>query len=197
MMSHHAQSLRRVAGDQNALSLRQQMADEISDGVRLAGSRRALNQDASVFFQLLRDANLFGVGGFAEQNVYTGFGYGILGSLRLGGFGIRNRRFFTNNIKEGPRQVLAGSKVGKNSFNRGGVTQRAGTEENDRVAANAGIELFTVRRAFFNEFATRRELHDHALQEIRSGAVIKRMKAALLDLLTAAADGATVHVSHG
>src|SRR5690348_5128759 len=148
------------------------MADEISDGVCLAGARRALNQDASVFFQLLRDANLFWVGRFAEQNVNAVFGYGVFRSLLFGRFGHWNGRFFANNIQERPRQVLSRTQISKYAFNRGRITQRASTQENDRVAADGGIKLFTRRRGFFDEFAARRKLYDHTLEEIRRCPVI-------------------------
>ncbi len=43
VMADHAQGFGRMAGDQDTLSLRQQMANEISDGVSFARSGRALH----------------------------------------------------------------------------------------------------------------------------------------------------------
>ncbi len=68
MLAHHAQSLRRVAGDQDALALGEQMADEIADGVSFPSARRALHQNSSVFLKLLGNSDLFGVSGFAEEH---------------------------------------------------------------------------------------------------------------------------------
>src|SRR5215467_8505169 len=148
------------------------MADEVSDGVGFAGAGRALNQDASMLFQLLRDANLLRVGGLAQQNVHAILSHRVFVRFRLYGLFIWNRRFFANNIKERPRKVLAETYVGENAFNRGGITQRSGPQKDDRVSTDTGIELFTARRAFFDEFAARRKLHHHALEEIRRGSVI-------------------------
>ncbi len=45
------------------------MADEIPDGVSLSGSRRTLNESPRREIGPLGDANLFGVGLFAQQHV--------------------------------------------------------------------------------------------------------------------------------
>ena len=68
VMANHAQRFGRVAGDQNAFSLRQQVANQVSDGVGLARAGRTLNEDTSVLFELAGDANLFGVGGLTKQD---------------------------------------------------------------------------------------------------------------------------------
>jgi len=42
-MAHHPQRLCGVTGDQNALALGQQMADQIADGMSFSGTWRALH----------------------------------------------------------------------------------------------------------------------------------------------------------
>ncbi len=73
MMAHHAQRFCRMAGDEDALSLGQQVPNEVSDGVRLSRAWRALNQHATVLLELLGNANLLGIRGFAEKNLGVGF----------------------------------------------------------------------------------------------------------------------------
>ncbi len=116
-----------------------------------------------MLFELPGDANLFGIGGLAEQNFHAGLRHAVFSGFGLGGGGLGNGRLFSNNIKERPRQVLARSNVGENAFNSGSKTQSARTQEDDGGAADARIGLFAMRRSVFDKFASRRELHDHAL----------------------------------
>jgi hypothetical protein len=68
-MPHHAQGFRCVAGDQNTLAVRKQMADKIADGVRLSSPRRALDKHSTMFFQLLCDSYLLRICGLAQEDV--------------------------------------------------------------------------------------------------------------------------------
>src|SRR5690349_5851650 len=103
-MPHHTQRLRRMARDQDTFPLRQKMTNQVANSVRLAGSRRALHEDASMFLKLLSNTDLFRVGGLAEQH----FSFRFKGSIRgLLGAGIRDGRFLSDNIKERPRQIFS------------------------------------------------------------------------------------------
>ncbi len=168
------------------------MPDEIADGVGFAGAGRTLHQHAAVLFQLLGDANLFGIGGFAQENFCFRLGEPARGCVRFDG--IRNGRFFSHNVQEGPRQIFAGAQVRQDALDGRGETQRARAQKDDRVAANAGILLFAGGRAFFDEFASRRELHDQPFQKGGGGAVEQRMESSLLQFLAATADCTPIHV---
>src|SRR5260370_28051569 len=72
-MAHHAQCLCRVAGDQNALALGEQMADKIADGVSFSRARRALHQNPSMFLELLGNSDLLGIGGVSQQHLALPF----------------------------------------------------------------------------------------------------------------------------
>ena len=65
-MANHAHRLCRVTGDQNALALSQQMADQISYGMRLPRAGRALHQNASMFLKLLGNSDLLWIRRFAQ-----------------------------------------------------------------------------------------------------------------------------------
>src|SRR5205085_12511124 len=96
-----------------------------------------------------------------------------------------------------PRQIFARAKICENALDSSGKTERTGAQKDDRVAANARINLLTSRRRIFDKFPPRRELHNHALQKIGSRAVIQRMKRALLQFFAAASDRASVHIRRG
>ena len=194
VMADHTQRFRRVAGNQNTFSLRQQMPDKIADGVGFAGAGRTLHQHASVLFQLLGDANLFGIGGLAQENFRFRLGKAARGCVRFGR--VSNGRFFAHDVQERPRQIFASAQVRQDAFDGGGETQRAGAQKDDRIAANARIVLFAGRRAFFDEFASRRELHDKPSQKRGGSAVEQRMESSLFQFLAAATDRASIHVGH-
>ena len=60
-----------MARDQNAFSLRQQVANQVADGMCLSSSRRTLHQNSSVFFKLLGNANLLGQ--FSDAKAPAGY----------------------------------------------------------------------------------------------------------------------------
>ncbi len=126
-MAHHAQRLCGVAGDEDTFSLSQQMADQISDGVRFSRARRALNQDAAVFLELPGNANLLGVSGLAEKNCGVGFAVAI--RRRIGFSVVRKGRFLANDIQERPGQIFASAKVHQDAFDSGGESQSAGAQK--------------------------------------------------------------------
>src|SRR2546429_10022281 len=87
-----------------SFSLRQQVADQITDGMCLARAGRTLNQHAAVLFKLPRDPNLFGIGGPAEQNAHA-----LLRPCGFGGFrtcplSLRGWGHFPHTTLGGPRR---------------------------------------------------------------------------------------------
>ena len=58
-----------MGGDKDALSLCQQMAEKICNGVRLAGTGRPLHEDTISASELSGDFKLLTIGRFAQQNV--------------------------------------------------------------------------------------------------------------------------------
>src|SRR4029077_6012975 len=76
-----------------------------------------------------------------------------------------NRRFFSNDIQEGPRQIFARAEVRKNALNRSGKSQRARRQEQDWVSSNARVVPLGARRALFKELSARGQLHDKPLQK--------------------------------
>ena len=59
------------------------------------------------------------------------------------------------------------------------------------------IIRFTGRRAVLEQFSSGGELNNQALEKSGGRAIDERMKAFLLQLFAAAADGASVHLGHG
>src|SRR4029077_13645908 len=47
LAAHHSERLRRVTGDEHALSFREQVTNKISDGVRVSRTGRSLNEDSA------------------------------------------------------------------------------------------------------------------------------------------------------
>src|SRR5712691_4670538 len=58
LAAYHPQRFRRVAGDEHALSFREQVTDQISDGVRFSGTGRSLYQDPTRMLEPARDPEL-------------------------------------------------------------------------------------------------------------------------------------------
>ena len=77
--------LRRVARDEHALALREEVAEKVRDGVGLACAGRALHEHDVVVFDLVRDRELLGVRGLGEKYV------GVL-ARRRGEFGFERKR---------------------------------------------------------------------------------------------------------
>src|SRR5258708_29472448 len=107
-----------MAGDQDALALGEQMADKIADGVSFSSARRALHQNPSMLLELLGNTDLLGIGGLAQQHFAIRWSATAGGRMRVSHVG--NRRFFSNDIQEGPRQVFARAEVCEDALNRGG-----------------------------------------------------------------------------
>ncbi len=117
-MAHHAQCLCRVAGDQNALALREQVAHKIADGVSFAGAGRALYQNTSVFLELLSNSNLLGIRRLAQKHFAIRLGPTTRGWIYISC--VRDRRFFSNDIQERPGQILTSAEVCDDSLDRRG-----------------------------------------------------------------------------
>ena len=77
--------LRRVARDEHALALREEVAEKVRDGVGLARAGRPLHEHDVVVFDLVRDRELLGVRGLGEKYV------GVL-ARRRGEFGFERKR---------------------------------------------------------------------------------------------------------
>jgi hypothetical protein len=116
-MAHHAQGLGRVAGDQNAFALREQVAHKIANGVSFAGARRALYQNASMFLELLSNSNLLGIRGLAQKHFAIGLGPATRGWIHISR---RDRRFFSNDIQERPGEILTSAEVCDDALDRRG-----------------------------------------------------------------------------
>src|SRR6266481_4365644 len=170
------------------------MADKIAYGVSFSGAWRALHQNSSVFFKLLGDSDLLGIGGFAQQHFSILMSRTDRRRIRISSVG--NRRFFSNDIQEGPRQVFARAEVRKNAVNRGGKSQRARAQEQDRVSSNARVVHVSVRRALFKELSARGQLHDQPLQKPGGGTIDQRMETFHLQFLAATPDRASVDIIH-
>ncbi len=85
-----------MAGDEDALSLGQQVPNQVSDGVRLSRAWRALNHHATVLLELLGNPNLLGIRGFAEKNF--GVSFAVTMGRRICFSSVRKRRFLSNDI---------------------------------------------------------------------------------------------------
>src|SRR5260221_1544072 len=192
-MPHHAQRLRRMACNQDAFPLRQQMTNQVANGVRLASPRRALHQDASVFLKLLRNAYLFGVSGFAEQHFSFSLKGGIRGLLNAG---VRGRRFFSDNIEERPRQIFSRAEISENSLDRRSESQSSRSQKENRLTSDLRVGRSRLWCAIFQKFAARRELNHQPLQERGSGPVHQRMKAFLFEFFSATTNRAAVDIIH-
>src|ERR1700730_5970595 len=152
-MAHHAQGLGRVACDQNALALGEQMADKIADRVGFSSARRTLHQDSSMFFKLLGYADLLGIGGFAQKHFAIRWSGTALRWIRISP--VWNRRFFPNNIQQRPGQVFARAEVSENTLDRSGESQGARAQEQDRIAANARVVDICVWCLIFEKLSAR------------------------------------------
>src|SRR6516225_8829128 len=117
-MAHQAQCLRRVAGDQNAFSLRQQVAYKIANGVSFSGAGWALHQNTAMFLELLSNSNLLGIRGLAQEH----FLIRLSRTTRewISTPGVRDRRFFSNDIQERPGQILTCAEVCDDALYRRG-----------------------------------------------------------------------------
>jgi hypothetical protein len=69
LVAHHAQRLRGVARDQDALVLREQVPDQVRDRVALAGAGRPLHEDRARLLEPADHRLLLLVGGLGEQEV--------------------------------------------------------------------------------------------------------------------------------
>src|SRR5256884_6236503 len=85
-----------------SFSLRQQVADQITDGMCLARAGRTLNQHAAVLFKLPRDPNLFGIGGHAEAKGLDGLRRCVFRGFPICLLGIGDGRLFPYDIYEMP-----------------------------------------------------------------------------------------------
>src|SRR5712692_5204195 len=127
------------------------------------GARPPWHQNPSVFLELLGNSDLLGIGGFAQQHFAIPLNGTARGWIRISRVG--NRRFFSNDIQERPRQIFAGAEVCEDALDRGSESQGACAQEQDRVSSNRWVVHVSVRRAVFEELSARGQLHDQALQK--------------------------------
>src|SRR2546427_13117663 len=66
LLPEYAQRFGRMGGNEHALSLRQQMAEKIRNGVRLASTGRPLHNYAISASELFGNFKLFTIGGLAQ-----------------------------------------------------------------------------------------------------------------------------------
>src|SRR5713226_2583369 len=147
-----------------------------------------------MLFELLRDSDLLRISRLAQQHFPirgSGTARGWMRVSRLG-----NRRLFSNDIQEGPRQIFARSQVRKDALNCSGKSQGTRPQKEDWVASNARIVDLRIRRAVVEELSARGKLHDQPLQKARGGTIDQRMEAFLFQLLAASADRASINITH-
>src|SRR6267154_3295709 len=193
-MAHHPQRLCGVTRDQNALALGQQMADQIANGMSFSSTWRSLHQNTTVLFELLCDSDLLRISRFAQQHFAVRGGGTARGWMR--GSRLGNRRLFSNDIQQRPRQIFACAQVRKYAFNRSRKSQGARAQEKDWVASDARVGNLCIRRAVVEELSAWGKLDDQPLQKGGGGAIDQRMKAFLLQLFAASADRASIHIAH-
>src|SRR5258705_13340970 len=119
-----------MARDQNAFSLRQQVANQVADGMRLSCPWRTLHQNASVFLKLLGNANLLGIRRLAQQDFpicFHGIGRGLFHDSS-----VRSWRFLSNNVQKGPGQILSCAEIRENALDRGGESQSTRSQKENR-----------------------------------------------------------------
>src|SRR5713226_6057522 len=110
------------------------MSDKIPDGVCLSCAWRALHQNASVLLKLLCNSDLLRLRGFAQQHFTLCLNGTVRRWIRISGAG--DRQFFSNDIQEGPRQIVARAEVRKHAPKRSGESQGARPQEEHRIAPN-------------------------------------------------------------
>src|SRR5262249_4809608 len=196
VLAYHAEGFGGVAGDQNAFSLRQEMADQVADGVGLTRAGRALYQGSAMLFQLLGNSDLLRIRGLAQQNPRLGPAQDCPRRLRRLNAAVvdKNGLRLADDVQQRPRQFLPRAEIVEHALNGCGKAQGARAQEDNRIATDARFGLL-VRDDSFDEFPMRRELHDQALQERGSRMITQRMVAVSLQLFAAASHGATVHVT--
>jgi hypothetical protein len=92
-----------VTGDEHALSFREQVTDQISDGVCFSSARRSLDEDPARMLELARDPNLLGIGGLAEEDIRFIRGPS---SEAVVTFEVRRGRFEAYDVQKRPGQVV-------------------------------------------------------------------------------------------
>ncbi len=101
-----------------------------------------------MFLKLLRNADLFGVSRFAEQHFFFGFKGAIRGLL---GAGIRSGRFFSDNIKERPRQIFSRAEISENPFDRCSEPQSSRSQKENRLTSDLRISHSRLGCAIFQK----------------------------------------------
>src|SRR4029077_3019966 len=69
LAAYHSERFRRVTGDEHTLSFSEQVADEMSDGVRFSCAGRSLDENSARMLELACNPDLFGIGGVAGGGV--------------------------------------------------------------------------------------------------------------------------------
>jgi hypothetical protein len=115
------------------------MPDKVADGVRFSCAWGTLHQHPTVFFKLLRDPDLFGIGRFAEQHFTTSTSDA---RWRICISSLGSRRFFSNDVQERPRQIFPCAEVGEDALDGGGEAQGPRTQKENRVPSNARVTRF-------------------------------------------------------
>jgi hypothetical protein len=170
------------------------MADQVADGVRFPGTRRALHQNPSMLLELLGNADLFGICWFAEQHFPVSV---EAAGGRIPIFNLASRRLFSHDIQQGPRQIFPCAQVREDALDGRGKPQIARPQKQHGVAANARVACVLVRRLVFEEFTARRQLDNQALQKAGRGSVHERMETAFIQFFAAPANRPSVYIGHG
>jgi len=192
VIAEDAKRLGGVAGDQHALALGEQVTDQVGDGVGLPGSRRPLDEYASLALEPHGDPDLLRVGGLAEQHLLRLVAWleGLRLLVRLG------RRVQTDDLEQRQGEILASGQIVERSLDRGGEAQGAGAEEQHLGAADLRVLRF-LRRWLFGELPARRKLHDEAPEELDRLGAAQGMESAPIQLLAAARQHLGLDVRHG
>src|SRR4029077_3999678 len=99
LAAYHSERFRRVTGDEHTLSFSEQVADEISDGVRFPCAGGSRDENSARMLELARNPDLFGIGGLAEEDVRV-----LLRprARAVRAVNVRRRRFKAHDIQKRP-----------------------------------------------------------------------------------------------
>src|SRR5712675_3290668 len=147
-----------------------------------------------MLLELLSNSDLFRICWFAQQH-FPIWVNGVRGPIPICNFG--NRRLFSNDIQQGPRQIFPSAQVREDALDCGGKPQIARPQKQHWVAANARVACFFVRRLVLEEFTARRQLDNKALQKAGRGSIDERMETAFIQFFAASANRTSVYIRHG
>jgi hypothetical protein len=197
LVAQHAQRLRRMAGDEDALSLGEQVADEVADGVGLARSRGALDDHRARAVQALGEVQLLDVRFLGEQDVGVLVGRSRCG-FALRGRGLRRLRVpvQAGDAHERGREGLGGLDVLEDALDGAAHADRAQAREYDRVARYPRRVALPAQLLLRGDELAAAKRPQHAL-EVRGRLGVERMVEMALDLLDAVLEHAAVDLAAG